>query len=69
MDANGEVKEWNGQKLQWQGREKFRGFVKENEDYFEYLKSRISGEVEQMSEKEIAKIKKEEEEIEKKMKK
>lgn len=69
VDANGEVKEWNGQKLQWQGREKFRDFVKENEDYFEYLKSRISGEVEQMSEEEIAKIKKDEEEIEKKMKK
>lgn len=53
-EVTGEPKIWNDTKLIWQGKESFRTFMKHNPDYFKQLQKRISGEVVQMTEEEIA---------------
>lgn len=62
-DENGDPKVINDVKYQWQGKEKLRTFLMENEAYFEEIKSRVSGDVVQMTQEEIDKIKIEEEAI------
>lgn len=59
LDENGEVRTINGQKMQWQGAAKFRQYCIDNPQFFENIKSMISGEVVQMNEEEVAEIKKE----------
>lgn len=60
-DETGEPKQWSGQPLNFQGKEKYRQFVVDNPDYLEDLKRRIRGEVDFMSEEEVALAKQEEE--------
>ncbi|MED1125224.1 hypothetical protein [Bacillus atrophaeus] len=62
-DENGDPKVVNGEKLQWQGKEKFRTYLIENEDYFEQLKARIRGEVVQLTDEEIEGLKQDERKI------
>lgn len=70
-DENGEVQKWNGEELNFQGKEKFRLFCKEHPDYLEALKDMIKGTtVKFQSEEEVEKNKKEQEEmVQKKIKK
>lgn len=70
-DENGDAKIIDGFKYQWQGKEKFRAFLLENNTYFEELKARVSGELTQLTEEEVAEIQQEqavEEKIAKKAK-
>ena len=41
--ADGEVDNWKGTKLQFQGKEKFRTFCRENPDYLASLKDKVTG--------------------------
>lgn len=59
----GELRQWKGQDLKWRGKEAYRTFVKNNPDYFESLKARLSSAVIEMSDEEIAEIKAEENRI------
>lgn len=62
-DENGEPKVVDGEKLQWQGKERFRSYVIENEEYFEQLKARIRGEFVQLSDEEMEELKQDERKI------
>lgn len=68
-DENGDAKIIDGFKYQWQGKEKFRMFLMENGAYFEELKARVSGEITQLTEEEMAEIRQEQEVDEKVAKK
>lgn len=63
-DEQGNPKIINDVKYQWQGKEKLRQFMIDNEEYFEQIKARVSGELVQMSEEEVNKLIREEEEAE-----
>lgn len=63
LDDEGKVKEWNGEPLNFQGKEKYRQFVIEHPDYLADLKRRIRGDVEVMSEEEVEAAKKDEMEM------
>lgn len=60
-DENGDAKVIDGVKYQWQGFERMRSFLLENEAYFEELQARVRGEVIQLTEEEMAEIQKEQE--------
>ncbi|PTY92989.1 hypothetical protein [Heyndrickxia sporothermodurans] len=62
-DENGEPKVINGEKMQWQGKDKFRQYCIENQDFFENLKAQIRGEVVQLSEEEQQELIQEERQI------
>lgn len=49
----------DGTPLKWQGKDKFRSFLMDNPGYFEYLKSKITGICENMTEEEIESAKSE----------
>lgn len=68
-DENGDPKVINGEKLQWQGKEKYREYMINNPDYFEQLKAKVRGEVVQLSDEEAEFIKQEEREIKEQSKK
>lgn len=59
-DDTGEPRERNGEKLQWQGKGRFREFVIANPDYLDEIRRRIGGEIIVLSEEEVAEIKQEE---------
>jgi recombination protein RecA len=54
--ATNEPLEVNGVKLNWQGKEQFRNYCIDNEDYFTELKSRVKGVSQQMDVSEIEEI-------------
>lgn len=58
-DENGDPKVIDGVKYQWQGKEKVRTFLIENEAYFEQIQARVSGELTQLTEEEVAEIQQE----------
>lgn len=58
-DENGDPKVIDGIKYQWQGLEKLRTFLLENEAYFEELQARVKGEVIQLTEEEMEEIRQE----------
>lgn len=66
FDDNGEIRQWDDIPLNFQGKEKYRNFVIEHPGYLANLKSRIRGDVIQMTLDEVAAAKAEEEEIAKK---
>lgn len=63
-DAAGELAEWNSEKLQFNGKERFRAFCRENPDYLEKLQLMVSGKiVESMTSEEIDSVTRKEAEI------
>lgn len=53
-DENGEPREWNGIRLSFQGKQKFRNFCIENPEYFKELQSKLEGNLsEVMTEEEV----------------
>ena len=62
-DADGNPRVVNGDKLQWQGRERWRNYCIDNPEYFEQLKARVRGEIVNLTEEEIEEVKKEQNKI------
>lgn len=52
-DENGNPQIIDGEKMQWQGSAKFRQYCMDNPKFFEDLKKKINGEVEQMTTEEV----------------
>lgn len=61
--ADGEPLERKGEKLQWQGKQKFRQFVIDNPDYLEELTIRVGGGVIPLTAEEIEDLKKDDQKI------
>lgn len=63
-DENGEAVEINGEKMQWQGNKAFCEYCRNNEHFYEDLRSKLSGCTKNMSDDEIKEAKEEEADIE-----